>query len=299
MKKSETALAILVLLTALGAAAASLAGLSGFTGEPGPPVESLRGETFRLDGRGLYRNETVSYAAQARGQDLVTLIAGIPLLLTGLFLARRGSLRGSLLLAGTLGYFLYTYTSYVFLISFNSLFLLYTFLFSASLFAFILAFSSIDAEALEKPLSPRFPPPFLGLFQIILGLLLLLMWLGRIVPALKGDVPPAGLEIYTTLVIQALDLGIVVPAAILSGLLLLRKKPMGLLLSGVLLMKFFTMGLALDAMMIMMVRAGVTLSATETVIFAGITAVGLTATGLMFFSVKREGSPDPHSLPKS
>jgi hypothetical protein len=193
VKKPEITLALLTLLIITGAATASLMGLSGFTGEPGPSVESLRGETFRLDGRGLYRHETVSYAAQARGQDLVTLIVGIPLLLTGLILARRGSLRGKLLLTGTLGYFLYTYTSYVFLISFNSLFLLYTFLFSASLFAFILAFNGIDSNVLEKQLSPRFPRRFLGFFQIILGGLLLLMWLGRIAPALNGNVPPAGL----------------------------------------------------------------------------------------------------------
>jgi len=299
MKKPELTLALLTLLIIIGAAAASLAGLSGFSGDPGPQVESLRGESYRLDGRGIYRNDTVSYAAQARGQDLITLTVGIPLLLIGLFFSRRGSLRGSLLLAGTLGYFLYTYTSYVFLVSFNSLFLLYTFLFSASLFAFILAFTNIDAPFLEKRLSPRFPRRFLGFFQIILGVLLLLMWLGRIAPSMKGDIPPAGLEIYTTLVIQAMDLGIVVPAAFISGMLLLKRKPLGTVLSGVLLMKFFTMGLALDAMMIMMVRAGVTLSTAETAVFVTITAVGLLATGLMFFSVRKADSPDPHSPRKS
>ncbi len=299
MKKPDRILTLLTLLIVVAAAAASLAGLGGFSGEPGPLVESLRGETFFLDGRGIYRLDTVSYAAQARGQDLVTLAVGIPLLLAGLVLARRGSLRGRLLLTGTLGYFLYTYTSYVFLVSFNALFLLYTFLFSASLFAFILAFASIEGGGLEERLSPRFPRRFLGYFQIILGLLLLLMWLGRIVPSLKDSVPPPGLEIYTTLVIQAMDLGIIVPAAVVSGLLLLKKHPLGGVLSGVLLMKFLTMGLALDAMMLMMVKAGVTLSAGETLIFTVLTAVGLIAAGLMIFSVKKEGSPGPRSPRKS
>lgn len=46
-----------------------------------------------------------------------------------------GSLRGGLLLLGTLVCFFYLYFSYAFGIAFNPLFLVYTTLYSASLFA--------------------------------------------------------------------------------------------------------------------------------------------------------------------
>ena len=83
------------------------------------------------------RFETVSIAAQAIAQDVVTLLVGIPLLLAGAVLSRKGSLRGRLLLAGTVGYFLYTYASFVFGAAYNVLFLLYVALFSLGLIAFI------------------------------------------------------------------------------------------------------------------------------------------------------------------
>ena len=58
---------------------------------------------------------------------------------------RRGSLRGALLLTGTLGYFLYVYASMALgTVVYNELFLAYVVLFSASLFAFVLALTGID-----------------------------------------------------------------------------------------------------------------------------------------------------------
>jgi hypothetical protein len=47
--------------------------------------------------------------------------------------------------------------------------------------------------------------------------------------------------------VQAGDLGLVVPLAILSGALLLRRRPVGYLLASVLLVKGATFGLALVA----------------------------------------------------
>jgi hypothetical protein len=85
------------------------------------PFTTLRGEIVSIYGHGLYRYETVSYAAQAKAQDSVTLILGVPLLVIGIVLSIKGSIRGQLLLTGTLGYFLYTYTSLCFLAAYNSL----------------------------------------------------------------------------------------------------------------------------------------------------------------------------------
>ena len=93
----------LALLIALLAVIASGAGI--FWQGEGDAYEftSLRGETVTIYGHGLYRYDSVSYAAQAISQDVVTLLIGIPLLVVGICLARKGSLRGQLLLTGTLG----------------------------------------------------------------------------------------------------------------------------------------------------------------------------------------------------
>jgi hypothetical protein len=89
------------------------------------------------------------------------------------------------------------------------------------------------------------------------------MWLGVIVPPLLANQPPLELESYTTLIIQALDLGIVVPTAFLSGILLWKKSAWGYLLSSIVLIKLATLALAVSAMavnqMLVGVQAGVEL----------------------------------------
>src|SRR5690242_9981955 len=104
---------------------AALMGL--FYQTPGDPYTytNHRGETVSINGHGLYTYDTVSTAAQEQGNDIVTLVVGIPLLLISAWFAFQGSLRGHLLLAGTLGFFLYTYLSMSMLTAFNPLFLVY------------------------------------------------------------------------------------------------------------------------------------------------------------------------------
>lgn len=271
-----------ILLLALLAAGAGI-----FWPRPGSPSEitTLRGETFELFGRGLYRYDTVSYAAQAIGQDAATLLVGIPLLFIGLLLARKGSLRGELLLAGGLGYMLYTYTSYTFLSVYNEFFLVYVALFSLSLFAFILALSGMDTERVTCSVSGGMPRRGIAAFLLLLAAFLTLAWLGRIVPPLLTGQPPAGLEAYTTLVIQALDLGIIVPASVLTAVLLWQKKPWGYTLTSILLVKALMMGAALVAMMLGMALAGVAVGVVESGIFTGIALAALVFTVILFRNI--------------
>ncbi|HEX7713527.1 MAG TPA: hypothetical protein VF531_05865, partial [Bacillota bacterium] len=218
-------------------------------------------------GKGLYRNDSVSAASQAIAQDVVTLIVGIPLLILGLYLSGKGSLKGKLLLTGTLGYFLYTYTSYSFLAMYNPFFLIYVILMSASFFAFTLAMLSFDVGKLSADFGPKLPVKFIGGFSIFLGVIIALMWLGRIQPSLVSGVPPLGLEHYTTLIIQALDLGFIVPAALVAGVLVIRRKPFGYLLASVIIIKGITLLTAISAMLIGQIRAGIKVGPAETIIF--------------------------------
>jgi hypothetical protein len=237
-------------------------------------------------GNGLYRWDTVSYAVQAIAQDVVTLVLGIPLLITGIVLSHRGSLRGQLLLIGTLGYLLYTYTSYTFLSAYNELFLLYVALFSLCLFTFILAMKDLNPELIQSQTKATFPRRGVAIFMLIIAGFLSMAWLGRIVPPLLAGTPPIGLEAYTTLVIQALDLGIIVPVSVITAVLLWKKEPWGYALSAVVLIKGLTMGAALIAMIIGQILAGVAVSPVEIIMFSGIALAALIFTLILFHSVK-------------
>lgn len=265
-------LAYLIIPLAFFAAAAGI-----FWPATGQPYlfQTLRGETVQIRGQGLYAFDTVNSSSQEIGQDVVTLILGVPLLIAGSVLARKGSLRGRLLLTGALGYFLYTYGAMSFLTAFNPLYLLYVTLFSLSLFGFILSLSGLDPVVVAGHISDRFPRRAIASYFIIVAAFLSLAWLGLVVPPMVTGQPPAGLESAITMVIQSLDLGVIVPTALITAILLLKKSPWGFTLASVVLLKILTMGAALIAMILNQVREGVAVDPVVSVVFVIISLSGI------------------------
>jgi hypothetical protein len=267
------------ILPLIGILALFAAGMGLFYQTPGQPYEytNHRGETVMINGHGLYTYDSFSSAAQMQGNDLVTLVVGLPLLgLSGLF-AFRGSLRGRLLLTGTLGFFLYTYMSMSMLTSFNVLFLVYVTLFSMSLIAFILCMMSFDLIELPRHFSPRLPRIWISGLMFLVAAFLSLAWIARVVSPFLQDRIPA-LENTTTLVIQAMDLGLITPLAVLAGILLLKRNPRGYLLASVTLLKGATLGLGVSVMVINMARLGVPDSLAIAIPFLVITLLNLVMT---------------------
>jgi hypothetical protein len=157
--------------------------------------------------------------------------------------------------------------------AYNQLFLVYVTLYSASIFAFLLSLHTIDVGSLPSAFSPHFARRTIAWLVIGIGALLALLWLGRIVPALLTGAVPFGLDSYSTLFVQAGDLGLVVPLAIVSGVLLLRRRPVGYLLASVLLVKGATLGLALSAMMFTQAAAGVAIAPVEVAFFGTVALI--------------------------
>ena len=244
------------------------------TGEP-YPFETLRGETVMIRGHGLYRYDTINSSSQEIGADIVTLVIGIPLLITGILLSRKGTLRGQLLLTGALGYFLYTYASMCFLTAFNPLFLVYVALFSLSLFGFILSMKNLDVDEVTRHVQDGFPRRAIAAYFIIIAVFLTLAWLGLVASPSLTWTPPNGLESAITMVIQAMDLGIIVPTAFLTASLLIKKQAWGYALSSVILLKILTMGAALISMIIVQFLAGVEIEPVTSIIFILISISGI------------------------
>lgn len=281
--------AILTLNVIIGLLALFASGMGLFYKTPGQPyaLTSFRGEKVTINGSGLYVYDTVSSAAQMRGNDMVTLALGLPLLAISTWLAFHGSLRGRLLMTGTLGFFLYTYMSMCFLTAYNQLFLVYVALFSMSLFAFILAMLSFDLSSLPRQFSQKLPRGWIAGLLIAAGGFLLLAWTGSIVnPLLQNGTPP--LENATSLVIQAMDLGLIVPMSFLAGILLLRRSAWGYLLASVAVMKFLTMGTAVSVMAINMVLAGVEINPVQLVMFPTLTLANLVLAVLLLKAIQTQ-----------
>jgi hypothetical protein len=270
----------------LALAAASL-GLFYQTPGQSYPYTNHRGETVMINGHGLYFFDTVSSAAQMQGNDLITLVVGLPLLAISFWMAWRGSLRGRLLLTGTLGFFLYTYMSMSMLTSFNALFLVYVTLFSLSVFAFSVSLASFDLKMLPSYFSARLPRGwFAGVFFAV-GLFFFVAWVGRVVAPFIQHTQPA-LENTTTMVIQAMDLGLLMPLAVLSGILLLRRSAWGYLLASVFTLKGLTMGLAVSTMAINMALAGVPDSLAIIVPFLLLTLANLVVVVVLLKNIRSQ-----------
>jgi hypothetical protein len=177
--------------------------------------------------------------ARLQSQDMITLFA-VPLLLFGLWSARRGSLRGHLLWLGALGHVAYTYANLALGVPFNPLFLLYIALMSLSLCALIGGVIHRGIDAIEDQPSARAPLRATATFLIVTGVFFASLWLIAVAKA-TGDntpLPPPGQQVF------AQDLGFVIPALLIGGFLLWQRRPMGLVLAGILLFRLTALGLA-------------------------------------------------------
>lgn len=287
--KYKNTISLLVLLIVIFSLGVSAYGVFSNQGQGEHEFESVHGQKVLLYGKGIYQNDSVTVVAQGKAQDIVTVVVGIPLLLISLYFSRKGSLKGRLLLTGTLGYFLYTYVSYTFLWMYNPLFLAYVVLMSASFFSFTLSMVSFDMDDLSSAFSQKLPVKFIGGFQIFIAAAIGLLWLGMIGSSVTNGSVPAGLEHYTTLVIQGMDLGFLVPTAFISGTLIIKRKSLGFLLSSIIIMKSITMGTALSAMIIGQAYAGVQMSLVEITIFPVFNVVAIFAAFLLLKNISEKG----------
>jgi hypothetical protein len=263
----------------------------------GDPVSftTIHGQVVELYGSGLYRNDTVFVAAGQRGTDAVTLLLGIPLLVASTLRYRRGSLRGALLLTGTLSYFLYVYASMALgTVVYNELFFAYVVLFSASLFAFMLAFAGINRSAMAARFSAAMPRRGPAVFLFASALVTLVVWSTPVIDALIRGTTPARLDMYSTPVTTALDIAVITPAAVLAGVLVLRFVALGYLLVISLLVLEVMLAPLLAAQTASQLSAGVTFPTGQIVgPIAGFATVALIAIWVLVAILRNIAEPAP------
>lgn len=257
MKATKPLFWLSALIALLAAIAAGL-GLIFQVGGSAFSFTTLHGESVQVYGHGLYRYDTPLIALGNRAGDAITLVVGIPLLILSLLRAFRGSLRSRLWLSGMLAYFLYSYGSLALGAAYNPLFLIYVALVSASLFGVVLALTSFDLAALPGHFSSHLPRRAIAVLLFAAALSLLLVWLGlSLGPALLQGKAPVEVASYTTLITQAVDLGVLVPTLLLTGVLLLRRVPLGYLLVATILVFTATLGTNLMTAGVVQLLAGV------------------------------------------
>lgn len=233
-------------------------------------VISAFGENVQLYGKGIYARNSFSMAMQAIAQDLVTLILVVPATIVSLMLVKKKHTVAEFILTGLLAYMLYTYMSYSFLMYYNELFLVYVALMVLSFYAFVISIHLLSKNPVIELLQRNMKTMGLRIFLVAAGIVIALMWLGRIVPTIGTGIAPVGLDHYSTLVIQVLDLGIIVPTCFVICYLLKEKNTLGYVLAPVIVVKAVTLVLAVLAMAASMTLSGIEVALSEFMIFGGI-----------------------------
>lgn len=258
--KNQPALNWLVPLIAVLTLIAAGAGLFWQGGGSSYAFTTLYDETVQIHGRGVYEHDTTFSAGASQGADFVALFIVLPLLIISFALYRRGSLRGGILLASALAYCLYYGASLGLVVAYNNLYLVYLALFSVSFFAFVLSLTMFDLPSLPTRILPRLPRWGMAIFMFVAGIGTAFIWLSDVVNALGTNGVPEALGVNISLITYTLDVGIIAPATVLAGLLLLRRAPLGYLLTGVLTILLALVGAMVIGQTVMQLNLGVQLS---------------------------------------
>jgi hypothetical protein len=176
----------------------------------------------------IYNQETSVLFDQATAQDVVTLLPVAPLLAFLAVSARRGSLSAFLCLPGLPAFTVYNYAIYAFSIHFGPLLLVWVAILGLSIFALVGALATADMPAIKQRFAGRAMPRPAWLL-IVVAVLFLLLWLSEIVPSLLAGDPSRSARDWNvpTNPVHVLDLAFFLPAAVTSGILLLRRRPLG------------------------------------------------------------------------
>jgi len=201
--KTLRALSVSERLALLAGAGAAIAALAGFI-------------------PGVYRDPQ-AVIAQSHGFDIGDLIGALVLGL-GLSWSARGSVRGRLVAIGALVYLLYSFVTYAFLIVLNAATVLYIAVLGFGVWSFITGFAAVDDHDADQLTAGHLQKRLTAGFMIVIAALFALTWLREIAgSAINGHLPAAlAAAGWPMNPVYVLDLGFVIPAAMLGGFRLLR-----------------------------------------------------------------------------
>jgi hypothetical protein len=232
--------------------AAVTAGLGVFARGDGSyeTVTSVRGVTYAMTTDGVYAYNAQRVVSEGVGWDIFTLFVAVPVMLAAAGIVAGGSFRGRLFALGLFGYFFYQYLEYAMTWAFGPLFPMFILIFGASFVGLVWLGASVAGDRIADGFGEDFPGRPFAVVSVLMAVLLVVMWTGRIAAGLAGDLETAGLHGETTLVVQALDLGAVVPTALLISALAWRRTAIGYVLASVYVVTSIAMSAAIVAMLL-------------------------------------------------
>lgn len=245
----------------------------------------------------LYRDRSEWLRSVWVGNDYVTLLVAVPVLVVALVLTRQNSLRGRLLWYGAIGYTLYNYAYYLLGARINPLFPAYVVVWVLSTFVLMMALYRLDTNAVAEQFSVDWRGRVSAVYMLVTGVGLAIAWVaqwaGIVFAGVKPNLGEAGFQL-----VAAMDLSFMVPYFIVGGVLLWQRRPWGYVVSPIILTQgaLYTLVLAVNSAR-MMASGG--MGGNEFPVWAGWTACGIAALALLLSSVRPPADKDGGMSPSA
>jgi hypothetical protein len=219
------------------------------------------------------------------GNDWLTLVIAVPLLLISGAGARRGSSRAFLLWAGGVGYAVYNYAFYLLGAALNVFFPLYVVSVVLAAVLLVLSLGRLDASSIALCARPAAPPPLIAGSFVVIGIGLAAVWTAVWAAyVFAGHPTPVDPDAFR--LVAALDLSLMVPALVSGGVLLWRRQPWGLVLAAIAGVQASLYLLVLSLNSVIAIQRGLAAGLGELVIWAPLAAVTAFFTSLLLSSVE-------------
>ncbi len=219
------------------------------------------------------------------GNDWVTLVLGVPLVVAALRLARRGSVRGQLLWLGMLGYGAYNYAYYLLGAALNVFFPLYIVCVVLSVIALILALSRFPVRPVAERFRATTPVHVIGGYMTFVALGLAVVWMGMWAAYAFGG-RPTPIEPEAFKLVAALDSTIMVPALASGGILLWRRHPWGYVIAAIAGIQGTLYLLVLSINSVVAILRGLAQAPGETPVWGTLALATAAATALLLASAQ-------------
>jgi hypothetical protein len=222
------------------------------------------------------------------GNDWVTLVVAVPLLLTAIFWSGLGSTRAVLLWLGILGYAAYNYAFYLFGAVLNVFFVLYVLNLLLAVIAMVVALSTIDVAGLASSFGTRTPVRTIAGCLVSVGIGLAFVWIGMWAAyVFAGQRPPVEPEVFK--LVAALDLSLMVPALTFGGVLLWRRTPWGYIIASIAIIQASLYLLVLSVNSLVAIRRGFAHAPGELPIWGPLTIFVTLLAALLLANARHEG----------
>ncbi|MFZ5442441.1 MAG: hypothetical protein ACOZQL_20700 [Myxococcota bacterium] len=177
----------------------------------------------------LYRDPQPWVLSAWRGNDVVTLVVAVPVLLWSTWRARAGSVRGLLLALGALWYCFYNDAYYLFGAALGPAFPLYSVLMVTCAVTLVVAVSRLDWPRVTSAFARAPARPVAGVL-VFVGVVLALVWFAQWAAYIwTGRIDRIGPEAVR--LIAAMDTVVIAPSLVFGGVLLWRRRPAGFVLA--------------------------------------------------------------------